>query len=549
MGTNTLKNLPLVAIVGRPNVGKSTLVNRFAGERLAIVDDMPGVTRDRLYVPCEWSGREFIVIDTGGLIFEDEGDLNESVQQQAWLAVDEADVIVFVVDGLTGVNPVDRVIAQALRQRGKSVLLVVNKIDEARDTTSRAAEFYELGLEEPIAVSAIHSHNTGDLLDGIVTRLNLQPSGEDEIDLGLRIAIVGRPNVGKSSIINTLLGKSRMTVSDVSGTTRDAVDSYCRHENENYVLVDTAGIRKKSKVRYGVERFSVVRAIKAIQRADVVVLVLDATDPVSEQDQRIAGMAQELGKASLIVINKWDLIEDKSPAGMKAHADEVRQKLYFMNYAPMLYTSALTKKRLFSIFELARAASDENQRRITTGLFNEVLNEIVAMQPPPVRKSKRPRISYGTQVAVGPPTFALFSNHPGLIDKTYLRHVERRLRENFSFTGTPLRLLMREDDKRKARGEARRSTNKSGAKVKKSPPKSPGPELEAGVKGDKALKPEAKTARVEKSAKLERAGQLGKTELSGKKSRTDKITKAEKSGRFERAAKPAKSSKSGKPRK
>lgn len=493
---NPVQHMPLVAIVGRPNVGKSTLVNRFAGQRVAIVDDMAGVTRDRLYLPCEWAGREFIVIDTGGIIFEDESgdDLHASVQQQAWLAVDEADAIVFVVDGLDGMTPVDRVIAQALRERGKSVLLAVNKIDEARDLTGRAAEFYELGLSDPMPISAIHSHNTGDLLDAIVAQLNLEQGQTEEPDLGLKLAIVGRPNVGKSSIINTLLGQQRMTVSDISGTTRDAVDSYCQHEGENYVLIDTAGIRKKAKVRYGVERFSVVRAIKAIQRADVVILVVDANEPVSEQDQRIAGLAQDLGKASLIVVNKWDLIEDRSSTGMNEHADELRRKLYFMNYAPVLYTSALTRKRIFSIFELARAASDENQRRITTGLFNEVLNEIVAMQPPPLRRGKRPRISYGTQVSVAPPTFVLFSNYPGLIDTTYLRHVERRLRESFGFTGTPLRLLMREDDKRKARGEARRSGQRG---LKKAEP-------EAEVLAAELMAPE--TGSAPKKARAPRVG-------------------------------------------
>lgn len=455
-----VKHRPLVAIVGRPNVGKSTLFNRFVGERAAIVDDQPGVTRDRLYLPCEWQNREFIVIDTGGIIFgDDEDQLNASVQEQAWLAIDEAEVILFVVDGASGLHPVDLAITKELRQRQKSVILVVNKVDDVRESATRAAEFYEIGMGDPRPISAIHRHNTGDLLDEIVEKLALEPGELDE-DEGLKLAIVGRPNVGKSSIVNTLLGYNRMTVSDLSGTTRDATDSVCQYHGDSYILIDTAGIRKKSKVRYGIERFSVVRAIKAIQRADVVVLVLDATEPVSEQDQRIAGMAQELGKASLIVINKWDLIENKSSQTMKEHADEVRDKLYFMNYAPILYTSAVTKKRLLSIFELAQAAAEENQRRITTGLFNEVLNEIVAMTPPPARKSRRPRISYGTQVSVNPPTFVLFTNYPNLVEAPYLRHVERKLRESFGFTGTPLRLFLREDAKRKARGQARKSGQK-----------------------------------------------------------------------------------------
>lgn len=456
---------PLVAIVGRPNVGKSTLFNRFVGERAAIVDDMPGVTRDRLYLPCEWQNREFIVIDTGGLIFgKDEDELNASVQEQAWLAVDEAEVILFVVDGETGLHPVDVTIANLLRQRSKSVILAVNKCDEVTQGPTKAADFYELGMGEPHPISAIHRSGTGDLLDEIVRLLGLEPANELDEETGLKIAIVGKPNVGKSSIVNTLLGVKRMTVSDIAGTTRDATDSVCRYNGQDYVLIDTAGIRKKAKVRYGIERFSVVRAIKAIERADVVVLVIDASEPVSEQDQRIAGMAQDLGKASLVVVNKWDLIEDKSSRSMNEHADSIRDKLYFMSYAPILFVSAVTKKRLLSIFELAQAASEENQRRITTGLLNEVLNEIVAMTPPPGRKNKHPRISYATQVAVQPPSFVLFSNHPNLIEAPYLRHVERKLRENFGFSGTPLRFFLREDAQRKARGQARKAGIKTAPK-------------------------------------------------------------------------------------
>lgn len=462
----SVKSRPLVAIVGRPNVGKSTLFNRFVGERAAIVDDMPGVTRDRLYLPVEWQNREFIVIDTGGIIFgDDEDELNASVQEQAWMAVDEAQVLIFVVDGETGLHPVDHAVAKELRQRGRDVILVVNKCDDIQHAHTKAADFWELGLGDPHPISAIHRHNTGDLLDEIVTKLNLQP-GEIEEEDGLKLAIVGKPNVGKSSIVNTLLGVKRMTVSDISGTTRDATDSVTTYHGNKFVLIDTAGIRKKSKVRYGIERFSVVRAIKAIERADVVVLVIDASEAVSEQDQRIAGMAQELGKASLIVVNKWDLIEDRSSTAMNKHADGVRDKLFFMSYAPILYTSALTKKRLLSIFELAMAASEENQRRITTGLLNEVINEIVAMTPPPARKSKRPRVSYATQVAVNPPSFVLFTNHPNLIDDSYLRHVERKMRESFGFSGTPLRFFLREDAKRKARGQARKAGIKSAPKPK-----------------------------------------------------------------------------------
>lgn len=452
----TINRGALVAIVGRPNVGKSTLANRFVGQRVAIVDDMPGVTRDRLYLNCEWTNHAFIVIDTGGLLFEESDDLHESVQQQAWLAVDEAQVIIFVVDGQTGLHPLDRVIADELRQRRKEVILAVNKLDDMSQTAA-AAEFYELGLSDPIAISAIHSNRIGDLLDEVVKRLEVDQAFAEEEEEGLKLAIVGKPNVGKSSIVNTLLGENRMTVSNIPGTTRDAVDSICRREGEKYILIDTAGIRKKSKVRYGVERFSVVRAIKAIHRADVVILVVDATESVSEQDQRIAGMARELGKACVIVINKWDLIPDKDNRTMTEHADALREKLYFLDYAPVVFTSTITKKRLYNLLDVARAASEENQRRISTGLLNEVLTEIVAMNPPPARKNRRPRISYGTQVSISPPTFVLFSNHPEMIEAPYLRHVERKLRESFGFVGTPIRFILREDAKRKARGKERKN--------------------------------------------------------------------------------------------
>lgn len=441
----------LVAIVGRPNVGKSTLVNRFVGQRLAIVDDMPGVTRDRLYFGCEWTGHEFIVIDTGGIIFgEQEDELLESVQKQAWMAIDEAAVIIFVVDGREGLHPMDLLIANELRQKHKKVLVAVNKVEQSDNRNIETAEFYELALDNLFPISALHSIGVGDLLDEVIKRLDFPKIQEDKPEK-LHIAIVGRPNVGKSSIVNALTGQDRVTVSNIPGTTRDAIDTVCKINGEEYVLIDTAGIRKKSKVRYGIERFSVVRAIKAIHRADVVVVVVDATEPVSEQDQRIAGIADELGKACVVVVNKWDLIENKDSGSMNDHADKVRKELYFVNYASILYTSALTKKRIFSLFDVAKAASDENQRRITTGLFNEVLNEIVAMIPPPSRSSKRPRIRYGTQVSVKPPTFVLFTNHPELIEQTYVRYIEKKVRENLGFHGTPLRFILRQDIKRQNR--------------------------------------------------------------------------------------------------
>jgi GTP-binding protein len=430
---------PMVAVVGRPNVGKSTLINRLAGERYAIVHDMPGVTRDRLYLDAHWNGREFSVIDTGGIVPGDTDELLRSVADQAQIAIEEADAILFVVSGRDGVTPVDTEIAQSLRQTKKPVFMVINKLDNAEDAW-RATEFYEMGLGDPYAVSALHGIGTGDLLDAVVGTF-APPSADDDPDV-MKIAICGRPNVGKSSICNALLGEERSIVSDVSGTTRDAIDSRVKVNGKHYMLIDTAGIRRKSKVDYGVEQFAVVRSLKAMERADVVIIVIDATTGVTEQDQRIAGLAHDEGKAVVVCVNKWDAVP-KDEHTMPGYAEKVRKELYFVNYAPIVFTSAGTKKRLWNLFEVAESAAEENQRRIPTGVLNQVLNEAFALNPPPTDKGRTVRLKYVTQAGVKPPTIVMFVNNPKLMRDTYLRYLESKLRAAFGFSGTPLRLILR----------------------------------------------------------------------------------------------------------
>jgi GTP-binding protein len=430
---------PMVAVVGRPNVGKSTLINRLAGERYAIVHDMPGVTRDRLYLDSHWNGREFSVIDTGGIVPGDTDELLRSVADQAQIAIEEADAILFVVSGRDGVTPVDTEIAQSLRQTKKPVFMVINKLDNAEEAW-RASEFYELGLGDPFAISALHGIGTGDLLDAVVGTF-APPSADDDPDV-MKVAIVGRPNVGKSSICNALLGEERSIVSDVSGTTRDAIDSRMKVNGKHYVLIDTAGIRRKSKVDYGVEQFSVVRSLKAMERADVIVVVIDGTTGVTEQDQRIAGLAHDEGKAIVVVVNKWDAVP-KDEHTMPSYAETVRKELHFVDYAPIVFTSAVTKKRLWNLFEVAESAAEENQRRIPTGVLNQVLNEAFALNPPPTDKGRTVRLKYVTQAGIKPPTIVLFVNNPKLMRDTYLRYLESKLRAAFGFSGTPIRMILR----------------------------------------------------------------------------------------------------------
>lgn len=433
--------LPTVAVVGRPNVGKSTFTNRLVGSRQAIVHDEPGVTRDRQYLKSDWNGRDFIVIDTGGIVpGEDQDLILRSIRQQAEVAVEEADTILMLVDAQAGITPGDEEIAQYLRSANKPIFVVANKVDNIA-LEANAAEFYELGLGQVYGVSSIHGLGVGDLLDDVVR--SFAPPDEAGPAEELKIAIVGRPNVGKSSLTNKLLGSERMIVSDVSGTTRDAIDSLLEIGDKRYLLVDTAGIRKRAKVDFGVEQFAVVRSLKAIERADVVVMVIDATAGVTEQDQRIAGMADDEGKPVVLVVNKWDLVP-KDTYTMDSFKKQIREKLHHVDYAEMVFTSATSGQRVSKILEVAEAAAQEAQRRVTTGLLNQVVTEAIALNPPPTNKGRAMKVYYATQARVGPPTFVLFVNSPELASQSYTRYLENKLREAFGFRGTPIRVLFRE---------------------------------------------------------------------------------------------------------
>lgn len=432
---------PIVAIVGRPNVGKSTLFNRLAGERKAIVQDVSGITRDRLYETSDWIGREFIIIDTGGIRF-DEGDIfTREVKWQAELAIEEADVLLFVVDTKQGVTNEDQQVADLLRRSGKPVVLAANKVEDFSRQLDYY-EFYQLGLGDPIPVSAMHGLNTNDLLDAVVKEFGPAMEIPEDPD-SIRIAIVGRPNVGKSSLVNSLLGETRVIVSDIPGTTRDAIDTPFQYQEGKYILIDTAGVRKKSRVKEPTEKYSIIRTLKSIERADVALILIDATAGVTEQDQRIAGYVHEQFKPSIIVVNKWDLIE-KDGRTMNEFDKDIRQDLKFLAYSPIMYISALTKKRIFKVIELVDFIAEQNSRRITTAELNQVLNEAMMVNPLPGGGSKKIKIVYSTQVAVAPPTFVLFANYPDEVHFSYLRYLENVLRKNFGFEGTPIKLIVRQ---------------------------------------------------------------------------------------------------------
>ena len=434
---------PVVAIVGRPNVGKSTFVNRLIGNRKSIVDDLPGVTRDRIYFDVEWLHRNFTVIDTGGIIPGDEDDIMVSIYDQAKIACNEADRIIFIVDGKEGINPVDYDIANILRQSGKPIFLAVNKID-SHEAALMTADFYALSIGEPIAISALHgSGGVGDLLD-LVTEGFVADDEEVEEDKTIKIAIVGRPNAGKSSIVNSLLGEKRIIVSDVSGTTRDSIDSRLTFEGQEYVIIDTAGIRKKAKVTYGVEKFAVDRAIRSIRECDVALLVIDAKEGISDQDKKISSIITEAGKAMIIAINKWDLIENKKSNTINKFEKELVTEIPFLDYVPKIYVSALTHQRLNQIFTKTKEVYEQATKRVSTGLLNKVINEAYVMNPPQSVKNKRLRILYTTQVGVQPPTFVLFANNATLMKDHYKRYIENKLREAFGFFGTPIRISLRE---------------------------------------------------------------------------------------------------------
>ncbi|HNX28630.1 MAG TPA: ribosome biogenesis GTPase Der [Syntrophomonadaceae bacterium] len=433
---------PIVAIVGRPNVGKSTLFNRLVGARKAIVEDVPGVTRDRLYDVSEWIGRGFIVIDTGGIRF-DEGDIfTREVKWQAELAIEEADVLLFVVDSKEGITYEDQQVAELLRKSNKPVVLAANKIEDFGKQLDYY-EFYQLGLGDPIPVSAMHGMNTNDLLDAVVAKFGPIEDYQEDPDT-IKIAIVGRPNVGKSSLVNSLLGESRVIVSDVPGTTRDAIDTPFQYQGNKYVLIDTAGVRKKSRVKVPTEKYSIIRTLKSIERADVALIMIDATAGVTEQDQRIAGYVHEQYKPNIIVVNKWDLIE-KDGRTMNEFDKDIRQDFKFLAYSPIMYISALTKKRIFKVIELVDFVADQNNRRIGTSDLNQVLNEAMLINPLPGGGNKKIKILYSTQVATSPPTFVLFANHPEEVHFSYLRYLENVMRKNFGFEGTPIKLIVRQN--------------------------------------------------------------------------------------------------------
>ena len=433
---------PLVAIVGRPNVGKSMLFNRLVGKRLSIVEDTPGVTRDRLYAECEWCGRTFDMVDTGGIEPSTDSEILQFMREQAQIAIDAADVIVLVTDIRTGVTAADKDVANMLLRSHKPVVLAVNKADSTGPEDPAVYEFYELGLGDPIAVSAVHGHGTGELLDACLAHLPPQTDEEEEDDR-IKVAVIGKPNVGKSSLINCILGEKRVIVSNVAGTTRDAVDTPFENDKGKYVFIDTAGIRRKSKVDERVEKFSVMRAQLAIERADVCVIMIDAREGVTEQDTKIAGLAHEAGKASIVVVNKWDLVE-KETGTMEKMRKDVMRDLSFMSYAPILFISALTGQRTERLFELINYVNDQSNMRISTGMLNDVLADAQARVQPPTDKGRRLKIYYMTQTGIKPPNFVIFCNSRELFHFSYQRYLENYFRKSFDFNGTPVRFIIRE---------------------------------------------------------------------------------------------------------
>ncbi|MEL6320801.1 MAG: ribosome biogenesis GTPase Der [Cyanobacteria bacterium J06626_14] len=450
-------SLPVVAIVGRPNVGKSTLVNRLSGVQDAIVHDEPGVTRDRTYRPAYWQDRDFLVVDTGGLVFDDDTEFLPYIREQAFAALNEASVAIMVVDGQQGLTSADETIAGWLRQQSVPVVLAVNKCESPDKGLAQAAEFWALGIGEPMPLSSIHGNGTGDLLDEVIQ--HLPAVGEIPESSEIRIAIVGRPNVGKSSLLNAFVGESRAIVSPVSGTTRDAIDMVVEREGQQYRLIDTAGIRKKKNVDYGPEFFGINRAFKAIRRSDVVLFVVDAVDGVTEQDQKLAGRIEDEGKACVVVVNKWDAVEKDSHT-IYEYNKHLSDRLYFLHWAEKIYVSALTGQRVPKILDRVDVSAEQHKRRVSTSVINEVLEEAVRWHTPPTtRQGRQGRIYYGTQVKAAPPTVALFINDPKLFGESYRRYIERQFREQLGFAGTPIRLVWRGKKLRDLeRGSANRAT-------------------------------------------------------------------------------------------
>lgn len=435
-------NKPIVAIVGRPNVGKSTLFNALAGQMISIVKDTPGVTRDRIYADIDWLNHQFTLIDTGGIEPDSSDIILSQMREQAQIAIDTADVIIFMTDVKQGLIDADAKVADMLRRSRKPVILVVNKVDNYNKMMADVFEFYNLGIGEPIAISAAQRSGLGDMLDKVTEHFaSLKLEAED--DDRPRIAIVGKPNVGKSSIINKLTGESRVIVSNIAGTTRDAIDTDVKWNGREYVFIDTAGLRRKSKVKEEIEKYSIIRTVTAVERADVVVIVIDAIEGVTEQDAKIAGIAHENGKGVIIAVNKWDAIE-KNDKTVYEYSNKVRQILSFMPYAEIMFISALTGQRLYKLFDMIDFVIENHSMRVETGILNEIMAEAVAMQQPPSDKGKRLKLLYITQVAVKPPTFVIFVNDKELMHFSYTRYIENKIREAFGFKGTPLRFIIRE---------------------------------------------------------------------------------------------------------
>ncbi len=434
---------PLVAIVGRPNVGKSMLFNKLTGQRTSIVEDTPGVTRDRIYGQCEWCGRHFSLVDTGGIEPGTDSEMLKFMRRQAEIGISLADAVILVTDVRTGVTAADQEVATILRKAGKPVALAVNKCDSIGDTDPAVFEFYGLGIGDLFEVSAIHGHGTGDLLDWVLEHIP-EEQEEDSEDGAIRVAIVGKPNVGKSSLLNCILGEERAIVSDIAGTTRDAIDSYFENETGKYWFIDTAGLRRRSKVDEAIEKYSNMRTVSAIERSDVCLILVDANDGVTEQDTKIAGLVHEAGKAAVIVVNKWDAVADKETNTMRDKESDIRRDLSYMSYAPIHFISALTGARVDRLFELIRQVHSQNAMRITTGALNSVLADATARVQPPSDKGRRLKIYYMTQTGTKPPHFVIFCNDARLFHFSYQRYLENQIREVFGLKGTPVRITIRQ---------------------------------------------------------------------------------------------------------
>ena len=433
---------PIVAIVGRPNVGKSTLFNIFANSRISIVEDTPGVTRDRLYADTEWLDNEFMMVDTGGIEIMNTDKIAVSIRQQAQIAIAEADVILFVCDARAGITHEDAEVAKMLRQSKKPIVLAINKADSPKQEME-IFEFYNLGIGEPIPVSAANHLGLGDLLDAVVEKFpETSAYGEDGNEDEIKVALIGRPNVGKSSIFNTLVGEERSIVSDVAGTTRDAIDTPVIREGQKFLFIDTAGMRRKARIDEPIEKYSIIRSLRAVDRSDVVLMVIDAIDGVTEQDKKIAGYAHEAGKGIVLVVNKWDLY-DKDNTSTLRYTENLRRELVFMQYAPVVFVSAMTKQRIHRLPEVIHYVAEQNAMRISTSVLNQVVEDAIAINPPPTEKGQRLKILYATQVKIKTPTFVIFDNEPEIMHFSYQRYLENKLREAFGFEGTPLQMIIR----------------------------------------------------------------------------------------------------------